>query len=220
MSLRWEHLGDIIVLPKTAFMDPRWDSVGEELWPIVAKSLDAQRLARQGRILPTGTRDSTLEILLGENGWVTHHENGIIYSFDATKCMFSTGNLSEKRRIAQLDFLHRARAKLAYACEWNPHAIKALQKNVHINSVANRCIILEGDNRITAPRDIGKSYSSLHDRSGNSILQYFYLLQPNHMFRAEGGILHVHGNVNDSEESSWLEYVVKSISNIACSEGK
>lgn len=57
----------------------------------------------QGRILPTGTRDSTLEILLGENGWVTHHENGIIYSFDATKCMFSSGNLSEKCRIAQLD---------------------------------------------------------------------------------------------------------------------
>lgn len=47
MPLRWEHLGDIIVLPKTAFMDPRWDSVGEELWPIVAKSLGAQRLARQ-----------------------------------------------------------------------------------------------------------------------------------------------------------------------------
>lgn len=48
--------------------------------------------------------------------------------------------------------MRRARAKLAYACEWNPHAIEALQQNVHINSVADRCIILEGDNRIIAPR--------------------------------------------------------------------
>lgn len=57
----------------------------------------------QGRILPTGTRDSTLELLLGDNGWVAHQENGIIYSFDATRCMFSSGNLSEKRRIGALD---------------------------------------------------------------------------------------------------------------------
>lgn len=57
----------------------------------------------QGRILPTGTRDSTLEILMGDGGWVTHQENGILYSFDATKCMFSSGNHSEKLRMASLD---------------------------------------------------------------------------------------------------------------------
>ncbi|KAJ0983123.1 hypothetical protein J5N97_011378 [Dioscorea zingiberensis] len=42
-------------------------------------------------------------------------------------------------------------AKLVYACEWNPHAINALQRNVHENSVADHCVILEGDNRVTAP---------------------------------------------------------------------
>ena len=46
----------------------------------------------------------------------------------------------------------RAKAKLVYACEWNPHAINAIRHNIHANSVADRCIILEGDNRITAPR--------------------------------------------------------------------
>lgn len=53
--------------------------------------------------MPTGTRDSTLEILVGDGSWVTHEENGILYSFDATKCMFSSGNLSEKLRMAHLD---------------------------------------------------------------------------------------------------------------------
>ncbi|XP_039140160.1 tRNA wybutosine-synthesizing protein 2/3/4 isoform X2 [Dioscorea cayenensis subsp. rotundata] len=173
LPTRWERLGDIVVLPVTSFKDQAWNSMGEELWPIVANSIGAQRLARQGRILATGTRDTTLEILVGDNGWVTHQENGIFYSFDATKCMFSSGNLSEKLRMAQLDcrdeiivdlfagigyfvlpFLVKAKAKLVYACEWNPHAINALRHNIDTNSVADRCVILEGDNRITAPKGI------------------------------------------------------------------
>lgn len=41
---------------------------------------------------------------------------------------------------------------MVYACEWNPHAIEALRHNVEANFVSDRCIILEGDNRITAPK--------------------------------------------------------------------
>lgn len=37
--------------------------------------------------------------------------------------------------------------------------------------------------------------------------------------RAEGGMLHIHGNVNDSDESLWLDNVVKSITNIAKTHG-
>jgi tRNA G37 N-methylase Trm5 len=48
--------------------------------------------------------------------------------------------------------LSRAQAKLVYACEWNPHAIEALRHNLQSNSVADRCILLEGDNRNTAPK--------------------------------------------------------------------
>ena len=47
LMCRWETLGDIIILPKTCFKDPLWESVGEELWPLIAKSLGTQRLARQ-----------------------------------------------------------------------------------------------------------------------------------------------------------------------------
>lgn len=44
---RWERLGDIVVLPVTSFKDPVWDSIGAEVWPIIAKSLNTNRLARQ-----------------------------------------------------------------------------------------------------------------------------------------------------------------------------
>lgn len=50
----------------------------------------------------TKTRDSKLQVLYGEDGWVEHRENGILYCFDATKCMFSSGNVSEKLRMASM----------------------------------------------------------------------------------------------------------------------
>ncbi|XP_030491672.2 tRNA wybutosine-synthesizing protein 2/3/4 [Cannabis sativa] len=233
LPTRWERLGDITVLPISSFKNPLWESIEEELWPTVAKSLNTRRLARQGRVAQTGTRDSKLEILVGDSGWVDHRENGIIYSFDTTKCMFSWGNLSEKRRMAQLDcrndvvvdlfagigyfvlpFLVGAKAKLVYACEWNPHAIEALRRNLQLNSVADRCIVLEGDNRVTAPKGVADQVNlGLLPTSEGSWVTAVRAL------RNEGGILHIHGNVKDTEEASWAEHVAESISAIAKSEG-
>ncbi|PSS24836.1 TRNA wybutosine-synthesizing protein [Actinidia chinensis var. chinensis] len=233
LPTRWDRLGDIVVLPVSSFKNPVWDSIGDELWPIVSKSLGARRLARQGRVAPTGTRDSTLEILVGDNGWVDHCENGILYSFDSTKCMFSWGNLSEKLRMARLDctnevivdlfsgigyfvlpFLVRANAKLVYACEWNPHAVEALRHNLHANSVMERCIILEGDNRIVTPKGVADRVClGLLPTSEGSWITAVRAL------RREGGMLHVHGNAKDSEEGFWTDHVLKSISEISKSEG-
>ncbi|KAK1680165.1 hypothetical protein QYE76_041013 [Lolium multiflorum] len=233
LPTRWETLGDITVLPKTCFKDPLWESIGEELWHLIAKSLGAQRLARQGKIMPNGTRDSTLELLVGDNGWVTHYENGISYSLDATKCMFSSGNRSEKLRMGQLDcrdevvvdlfsgigyfvlpFLVKAHAKLVYACEWNPHALEALNRNVMDNHVADRCVILEGDNRLTAPKGVADRVClGLIPSSECSWATAVKAL------RVDGGILHIHGNVNDTDEARWLDNVVESISSIATTHG-
>ncbi|KAL6197629.1 hypothetical protein ACLB2K_033235 [Fragaria x ananassa] len=233
LPTRWERLGDIVLLPVTSFKNPLWDSIAEELWPVIAKSVNAARLSRQGRVASNGTRDSTLEILIGDNGWVDHCENGIVYSFDATKCMFSWGNLSEKLRMGSLDcrdeivvdlfagigyfvlpFLVRAKAKLVYACEWNPHAVEALRRNVQANSVSDRCIILEGDNRTTAPQGVA-------DRVCLGLIPSSELSWATAVraLRGEGGMLHVHGNVVDSEENLWTKHVSKSIAEAARSQG-
>ncbi|KAI3680535.1 hypothetical protein L6452_35307 [Arctium lappa] len=233
LPTRWERLGDIVVLPMNSFKDSVWDSLGNDLWSTVAESLGARRLARQGRISPTGTRDSGLEILVGDNGWVDHCENGVLYSFDATKCMFSWGNLSEKRRMGELDckdevivdlfagigyftlpFLVKANAKMVYACEWNPHAIEALRRNLEANSVADRCVVLEGDNRVTAPKGVADRVNlGLLPSSEGSWETAVRAL------RSNGGMMHVHGNVKDSEEDSWTKQVSKSIKEISRSEG-
>ncbi|KAH0933529.1 hypothetical protein HID58_010646 [Brassica napus] len=215
--------------------DPAWSSISEEVWSAVAISLSANRLARQGRVEANGTRDSTLEILVGDDGWVDHRENGILYSFNATKCMFSWGNLSEKLRMGNvacenevvvdlfagigyftLPFLVRAKAKLVYACEWNPHAIEALRHNVEANFVSDRCIILDGDNRINAPKGVADRVclGLIPTSEGSWVTAIQALRSP------EGGILHVHGNVKDSDVSSWSEHVSKSLSDIARAEGR
>ncbi|GMH05308.1 hypothetical protein Nepgr_007148 [Nepenthes gracilis] len=234
LPTRWERLGDVIILPVNSFRDPVWNTMGNELWHAVARSFGTLRLARQGRITPSGTRDSGLELLVGDDGWVEHRENGIIYSFDATKCMFSWGNLSEKLRMAQLDctdevivdlfagigyfvlpFLVRSNAKMVYACEWNVYAVEALRRNLQANSVSDRCIVLEGDNRLTTPSGIANRVclGLLPSSKGSWVMAVRAL-------RSEGGTLHVHGNVKDSEEDLWTEHVVKSISKIAKLEGR
>ncbi|XP_021766875.1 tRNA wybutosine-synthesizing protein 2/3/4-like [Chenopodium quinoa] len=233
LPTRWERLGDIVVLPITSFRDPAWDTIGSELWSAVAQTLGARRLARQGRVASTGTRDSRVEILVGDNGWVEHSENGIAYCFDTTKCMFSWGNLSEKLRMARMDcrgevivdlfagigyftlpFLVRGNATLVYACEWNPHAVEALHHNLQANLVSDRCIVLEGDNRLTAPKGVANRVClGLLPSSEGSWVTAIRAL------RCEGGTLHIHGNVKDSEENQWTLHVMDSISEIAKSEG-
>ncbi|KAA8520066.1 hypothetical protein F0562_014322 [Nyssa sinensis] len=113
-----------------------------------------------------------------------------------------------------LPFLVRAKAKLVYACEWNRYAVEALQRNLHANSVAERCVILEGDNRVTAPKGVADRVClGLLPTSECSWLTAVRAL------RSEGGILHVHGNVKDSEECLWTEHVSKLLYEIARSEG-
>lgn len=41
-------------------------------------------------------------LLKGKDGWVEHRENGILYCLDVTRCMFSSGNVTEKARMGRL----------------------------------------------------------------------------------------------------------------------
>ena len=46
-----------------------------------------------------------------------------------------------------LPYLVHAKANLVYACEWNPAAVEALNRNLQLNGVDGRCVVLTGDNR-------------------------------------------------------------------------
>lgn len=80
--------------------------------------------------------------------------------------MFCKGNISEKERLSKFDcsnevvvdlfagigyftlvYLVHSKAKFVHACEWNPAAVEALEKNLKANKVQDRCKIYVGDNR-------------------------------------------------------------------------
>ncbi|MCO5550041.1 hypothetical protein L7F22_003518 [Adiantum nelumboides] len=230
---RWGRLDDMAILPANSFASEYWSSFGPIVWQIVTKCLSVHRLARQARIQPNDTRDSNLVLLYGHDGWVRHRENGILYCFDATKCMFSSGNISEKLRMAKLDcrgetvvdlfagigyfvlpFIVKAKAKKVYACEWNFPALDALRYNLRVNAVTDRCVVLEGDNRATAPQGVADRVClGLLPTSEHCWVVAVKALRP------DGGVLHIHGNVSDTNEQQWVDYVCSSIEALSRNEG-
>eukprot|EP01135_Chromosphaera_perkinsii_P000849 Nk52_evm12s152 gene=Nk52_evmTU12s152 len=145
--------------------------------------------------------------------WVKQKQNGIWYHYDVTKCMFSAGNVTERKRVASLPqrggggevlvdlftgigyfavpYLVYGECKFAYLCEWNEHAVIALHKNLLSNGVTgDRFTILYGDNRIHCPVGVADRVNlGLIPDSSCSWKTACKALKPQ-----TGGWLHVHGN--------------------------
>ncbi|NXY51385.1 TYW2 protein, partial [Ceuthmochares aereus] len=206
----WQRHGDLILLSEDSFRAAPWEKLGPVLWETVASVLGAQRLARRGRVLPDGMRSPSVTLLLGQDGWVEHVDNGIRYTFDVTKCMFSPGNITEKLRVASLPcsgevlvdlyagigyftlpYLVHAAAAFAHACEWNSHAVEALQRNLVLNGVQDRCRIHHGDSRQLELRDVA-------DRVNLGLIpssEEGWPVACRVLKKDRGGVLHIHHNV-------------------------
>lgn len=199
---RWERLGDIVLFPEPSFSSAKWQQIlSERTWGEVSNILKCRGIAKQARISQAGrrhvhcirpllsseTRDSRVVMLHGGDGWVLHRENGVSFQLDVTKCMFSSGNVTERIRMSKLScanetivdlysgigyyslpvLVHTKVSKVPflteeikfysctwqiYACEWNKHAVKALEMNLASNKVEDRCTVLFGDCRKVAPK--------------------------------------------------------------------
>ncbi|GAB6022264.1 tRNA wybutosine-synthesizing protein 2 [Chamberlinius hualienensis] len=217
VAFGWERHGDLIVLDQRAFQGQRWAPYKDdvEFWKCVAHALKASRLASGHRVLDDDYRSPGVRLLLGDDPMVTHVDNGIKYTFDVTKCMFSSGNITEKLRISQIDcsdevvvdlfagigyftlpYLVHAKAKFVHACEWNPEAFRALERNLILNRVNDRCRIYFGDNRTACPVGVAQRVNlGLIPSSEISWETACRALDP-----VTGGVLHVHANVDMGEK--------------------
>ncbi|KAJ0002862.1 hypothetical protein NQD34_008011 [Periophthalmus magnuspinnatus] len=99
----FERHGDLILLADNCFSQSIWKKFGCTLWSMVAEVLGSDRLAKKSCISSNGFRSPVVMMLHGEHSWVTHVDNGIRYDFDVTKCMFSSGNITEKLRVARFN---------------------------------------------------------------------------------------------------------------------
>ena len=224
---RWERFSDVAIMPHGSFQGDAWSS-DESLWEAVAGALGAKRIARMGEV--SGEfRESGVEMLLGEDDWVVRRESGVDYGYAMTRCMFSAGNVNERRRmgevVAEGDVVVDLYAGIGYytlpalvhggatvhACEWNPEAVKALRWGLDANGVKERCTIHEGDNRGTTESLSGTAdrvFLGLLPSSEEGLEVAMRVLSPS------GGALHVHGLAPSKDHLSWVDGVRSSASSL------
>ena len=248
---RWEKLGDVVLLSPTGFFEEGTEAAAAlgqlpaehraALWAALAASIGAERLGVQSRIEGSLHRKSTARLLWpkeGADGWTLHRENGIVYGFDVTKNMFSSGNGTEKARVAKfacagetvvdlyagigyfsLNYLVHSKAAHLHACEWDDDALAALRHNLEANGVAGRCTVYTGDNAASLP-----AFRAQAHRVNLGLIPSSEAGWPVAVgaLRPEGGHLHVHANVSSSraEEAAWADNLLGRIRELARGLGR
>ena len=225
---KWERLDDLILFPKDAFQKEGWGSVllqHSDLFSVVAQALDAERIGRQQPIASDQMRTAQVELLHGDSGWVEVKDNGLVYGFDATKVMYSSGNVTERHRMAHLqaegDVVIDAYAGIGYytmqllvhanvghvhACEINPNSIHALEWSARKNNVHSRLTVHPGDNQYTL--------RELKGTADRVLLGYLPSSEPTwepaiQSLKETGGTLHIHMNVEEERIDAWCEETIQ-----------
>ena len=238
LPTKWELLGDIALVPSDTLKSEEWriirsenETLHREVWREIATSLRVSRIARQSEITNDKLRSSQVKMIVGDSGEVELTDNGVKFWLDVTKVMFSSGNVTERHRIGDIDMsgeivvdafsgigyytlpmLVRSNAKHVYACELNPNSIDALRKGAELNAVSDRLSIIEGDNQITL-----QGLTGIADRVHLGILpssENTWSLAID-CLRQSGGIIHIHTNVREKEIYSFVEYCLEHLNHYA-----
>ena len=169
---KWEKMGDIVIVK----LDEKLKSYGEEIGKTYAEVLHCKTFLNDVGGISGIYREPNVEILYGsENTEVVHKENGVRYKLDVTKIMFSSGNMDERLRMANISNKNEtvvdlfagigyftlpmavcSKPKKIFSCEINPVAYNYLCKNIVLNHVTSIVNPLFGDNRIIAPKNVAE----------------------------------------------------------------
>uniref|UniRef100_A0A7S2SKC6 tRNA(Phe) (4-demethylwyosine(37)-C(7)) aminocarboxypropyltransferase n=1 Tax=Rhizochromulina marina TaxID=1034831 RepID=A0A7S2SKC6_9STRA len=116
-----------------------------------------------------------------------------------------------------LPFLVHHGAKHVHACEWNDDSVVALRHNLQANKISpDRCTVHHGDNRQTAP-----NLENVAHRVNLGLLPSSEEGWPLAIraLRSDGGWMHVHENVKDSEVERWTAMLCRRLEELARERG-
>ena len=240
MPTKWERLGDLVLLPSHLSSDEVWREVrshpkADALWTAMASALQATSLGIQQPIANDTYRSSQVEMLLGTPS-VRFLDHGITYTFDASKVMFSSGNVTERRRIGALNMagetvvdayagvgyytlpmLVHAGAAHVHACEINPASVAGLRAAAALNGVEHRLTVHEGDNAHAL-----SALEGVADRCHLGLLPSSEPVWEACMaaLKPSGGLLHVHMNVEEEGVDAWVQSTVERFQAVANAQGR
>ena len=155
---KWSKIDDLLLIPADHKINT--DSLEE-----LAIEYGVKRIARQWPILPDQIRSPGVQLIYGDNTELIQRENGISYSYDLTKSMFSRGNISEKIRFSKFNVhneiivdcfagigywvlqLSKSKPPLkVYCIDLNPNQLISLERNIKLNKRdQSRFELIEGD---------------------------------------------------------------------------
>ena len=238
---KWEMFNDLAIIPNDSVNSLEWrrvlandESLTKKIWEIIAECINVSRIARQAEIAVDKIRSSQVKMIKGNSGEVEFVDNGVKFWLDVTKVMFSSGNVTERHRIGEINMdgeividafagigyytlpmLVRSNAKHVYACEMNPNSIMALRRGAELNQVLDRLTIVEGDNQETL-----QSLTGIADRLHLGILpssQSTWKLAIN-CLKTTGGIIHIHMNVKESEIEDFSDQCIAELNKYAVNQ--
>ncbi|MCJ7445696.1 MAG: class I SAM-dependent methyltransferase family protein [Methanotrichaceae archaeon] len=196
----WHFLGELLIVKIHPALDTYKHLIGRALLSIHPRCKSVLRdFGIEGQF-----REPVREVLAGGDTTTIHKENGVLFKLDASKIMFSQGNLKERLRMSHLgkdEFVMDMFAGIGYfsipmavhsrprkiiAIELNKLAYNFLKDNIKINQVEDIVEPVLGDCVQMAPEVQA-------DRVVMGMVQVTdrYLLRGIDALRS-GGILHYH----------------------------
>jgi tRNA wybutosine-synthesizing protein 2 len=159
---KWELFGDVLVLRLPEQLDDYEDRIAASY----ASVLQAKSVLRDEGGVKGELRTPLVRLLFGTDTVTVHRENGVLFRFDVSRLMFSSGNVDERMRMARtrcdgecvvdmfagigyfaIPMAVHQRPSKVIACELNPLSHHYLVENIELNGVEGIVVPFLGDNR-------------------------------------------------------------------------
>jgi len=167
---KWEKIGNVLIISLPSDLLKFKTEIGETY----SKILECKTVLNDIGGISGILRKPKREIVYGSSDTITvHKENGVLFKLDPMKVMFSSGNIDERIRMANISNKNETvvdlfagigyfslpmavycKPKKIFSCELNPTSYKFLCENIVLNNVSDIIEPIKGDCRVTAPKNI------------------------------------------------------------------
>ncbi|MCI4369703.1 MAG: class I SAM-dependent methyltransferase family protein [Thermoplasmata archaeon] len=215
----YQRVGEVLLLRLSESLRPEFGRIGRAY----QVEFGVTTVARHRGPAAGERRVPAIEVIAGDSTLTEVLEHGIRYRFDASRILFSRGNEVERARAGiltqpgetvvdlfagigyfVLPALVVGGARRAFAVEENPESYRFLVENLARNRVADRAVVLLGDNRsVELPvRDADRVFLGLLPTSLPWIPLALGLVRPH-------GTLHVHLVADSTGDRAFGEAAVR-----------